>query len=96
VNGFRNPLAAAAQEGLTEAIKCLLEAGADPNNADMVRLLSSLSHHANSERCLTCNNSRDTALQHWCITITQKLYSILPVKEKARSIMDLSVKEHRK
>ncbi|RCV41741.1 hypothetical protein SETIT_9G160400v2 [Setaria italica] len=35
VNGFRNPLAAAAQEGLTEAIKCLLEAGADPNTPDV-------------------------------------------------------------
>nr|XP_034576706.1 ankyrin-1-like isoform X2 [Setaria viridis]TKV92352.1 hypothetical protein SEVIR_9G158700v2 [Setaria viridis] len=35
VNGIRNPLAAAAQEGLTEAIKCLLEAGADPNTPDV-------------------------------------------------------------
>ncbi|TVU46013.1 hypothetical protein EJB05_05526 [Eragrostis curvula] len=31
VNGIRNPLARAAREGLTEAVKCLLEAGANPN-----------------------------------------------------------------
>ncbi|CAL4890669.1 unnamed protein product [Urochloa decumbens] len=37
VNGFGsyNPLARAAEKGLTEAIKCLLEAGADPNVPDM-------------------------------------------------------------
>lgn len=34
VNGIGNPLARAAQEGLTEAIKCLLEAGANPNTTD--------------------------------------------------------------
>ncbi|KAF8763063.1 hypothetical protein HU200_008913 [Digitaria exilis] len=36
VNGFGcyNPLAKAAEKGLTEAIKCLLEAGADPNVPD--------------------------------------------------------------
>ncbi|KAL6638488.1 hypothetical protein ACP70R_023983 [Stipagrostis hirtigluma subsp. patula] len=37
VNGFGydNPLAIAAEKGLTEAIKCLLEAGSDPNVPDM-------------------------------------------------------------
>jgi ankyrin repeat protein len=40
VNGFGsyNPLAKAAKKGLTEAIKCLLEAGADPNVSDTVRI----------------------------------------------------------
>jgi ankyrin repeat protein len=39
VNGFGsyNPLAKAAKKGLTESIKCLLEAGADPNVPDTVR-----------------------------------------------------------
>ncbi|XP_039803038.1 protein phosphatase 1 regulatory subunit 12A-like isoform X2 [Panicum virgatum] len=32
--GFYNPLARAAEKGLTEAIKCLLEAGANPNVPD--------------------------------------------------------------
>lgn len=35
VNGTGNPLALAARIGLTEAIKCLLEAGANPNTPDM-------------------------------------------------------------
>ena len=35
--GFYNPLARAAEKGLTEAIKCLLEAGANPNVPDKVR-----------------------------------------------------------
>ncbi|GJM95974.1 hypothetical protein PR202_ga12773 [Eleusine coracana subsp. coracana] len=35
VNGVNNPLARAAREGLTEAIKCLLEAGANPNIPNM-------------------------------------------------------------
>jgi ankyrin repeat protein len=34
-----NPLLKAAEKGLTEAIKCLLEAGADANVLDMVRML---------------------------------------------------------
>ncbi|KAL6847462.1 hypothetical protein ACP4OV_023315 [Aristida adscensionis] len=33
--GSDNPLTSAAEKGLTEAIKCLLEAGADPNVPDM-------------------------------------------------------------
>ena len=53
VNGTGNPLALAARIGLTEAIKCLLEAGANPNTPDMVSLLSSLSHHTITESCLT-------------------------------------------
>ena len=35
-----NPLVTAAEKGLTEAIKCLLEAGANPNVIDRVRMLS--------------------------------------------------------
>nr|CAB3493927.1 unnamed protein product [Digitaria exilis] len=35
VNGIGEPLAVAAQRGLTEAIKCLLKAGANPNAPDM-------------------------------------------------------------
>ncbi|KAK3146669.1 hypothetical protein QOZ80_3BG0269780 [Eleusine coracana subsp. coracana] len=35
VNGVNNPLARAALEGLTEAIKCLLEAAANPNIPNM-------------------------------------------------------------
>ncbi|KAF8683153.1 hypothetical protein HU200_045014 [Digitaria exilis] len=35
VNGSGEPLAVAAQRGLTEAIKCLLKAGANPNVPDM-------------------------------------------------------------
>jgi hypothetical protein len=35
-----NPLADAAEKGLTEAIKCLLDAGANPNVLDKVRILS--------------------------------------------------------
>jgi ankyrin repeat protein len=38
-----NPLANAAEKGLTEAIKCLVEAGANPNVPDTVRMLF-LSH----------------------------------------------------
>ena len=34
-----NFLAKAAEKGLTEAIKCLLEAGANPNVVDTVRML---------------------------------------------------------
>lgn len=34
-----NPLAKAAEKGLTEVIKCLLDAGANPNVLDMVRML---------------------------------------------------------
>jgi ankyrin repeat protein len=45
VNGIGNPLATAAQEGLTEAIKCLLEAGANPNTTDWVSLLSCSHYH---------------------------------------------------
>ena len=45
MNDIDNPLARAVREGLTEAIKCLLEAGANPNAPDLVSLLSSLSHH---------------------------------------------------
>ena len=37
------PLVAAAEKGLTEVIKCLLEAGANPNVPDTVRM-HSLSH----------------------------------------------------
>ncbi|XP_062213683.1 LOW QUALITY PROTEIN: uncharacterized protein LOC133914635 [Phragmites australis] len=36
VNGIAGPLARAAQEGLTEATKLLLEAGANPNIPDML------------------------------------------------------------
>ena len=57
VNGIGNPLAFAARKGLTEAIKCLLEAGANPNTPDMVSLRSSLSHHTITESCLTGNSS---------------------------------------
>jgi ankyrin repeat protein len=42
-NPFDNPLVKAAEKGLTEAIKCLLEAGANPNVHDTVRMLL-LSH----------------------------------------------------
>lgn len=35
VNGIGNPLARAVKEGLTEAIRCLLEAGANPNAPDL-------------------------------------------------------------
>ena len=38
-----DPLLTAAEKGLTEAIKCLLEAGANPNVFDRVRMLF-LSH----------------------------------------------------
>ena len=38
-----NPLAEAAEKGLTEAIKCLLDAGANPNVPNTVRMLF-LSH----------------------------------------------------
>jgi ankyrin repeat protein len=40
-----NPLARAAEKGLTEAIKCLLEAGANPNVPDTVRFASCYMHH---------------------------------------------------
>jgi ankyrin repeat protein len=42
-NPLDNPLVKAAEKGLTEAIKCLLEAGANPNVHDTVRMLL-LSH----------------------------------------------------
>lgn len=47
MNGFGsyNPLARAAEKGLTEAIKCLLEAGANPNVPDTVRFASCYMHH---------------------------------------------------
>jgi ankyrin repeat protein len=42
-NPFDNPLVKAAEKGLIEAIKCLLEAGANPNVPNTVRILF-LSH----------------------------------------------------
>jgi len=47
VNGFGSysPLAKAAEKGLTEAIKCLLDAGANPNVPDTVRYASCCMHH---------------------------------------------------
>lgn len=47
MNGFGsyNPLAKAAEKGLTETIKCLLEAGANPNVPDTVRFASCCMHH---------------------------------------------------
>lgn len=38
MNDVNNSLARAASEGLTECVKCLLEAGADPNRPDEVTL----------------------------------------------------------
>ena len=46
--GFYNPLARAAEKGLTEAIKCLLEAGANPNVPDKVRSAFVASLHCSS------------------------------------------------
>lgn len=54
-NPCDNPLAKAAEKGLTEAMKCLLEAGANPNVLDTVRMLF-LSHILVS--CLTFTFSR--------------------------------------
>lgn len=62
MNGIGEPLAVAARRGLTEAIKCLLKAGANPNASDMVSLLSSLSHNTISVSCLTCNSSSPTTI----------------------------------
>lgn len=47
MNGFGsyNPLAKASKKGLTEAIKCLLEAGANPNVPDTVRFASCCMRH---------------------------------------------------
>ena len=45
MNEIGNPLARAAREGLTEAIKCLLEAGANPNTTDCVSLLPCSHYH---------------------------------------------------
>lgn len=45
MNGVNNSLAGAAGNGLTEAIKWSLEAGANPNTPESVSLLSFLSHH---------------------------------------------------
>jgi hypothetical protein len=49
VFGSYNPLATAAEKGLTEAIKCLLEAGANPNVPDTVRFTFVASVHCSSD-----------------------------------------------
>lgn len=51
MNDANNYLAKAATEGLTEAIKCLLEAGANPNCPDEVTF--PLVFHNTIVRCLT-------------------------------------------
>jgi hypothetical protein len=50
-----NPLVKAVEKGLTEATKCLLEAGANPNVLDMVRMLI-WAHVLVS--CLACSINR--------------------------------------
>ena len=45
MNDVNNSLARAASEGLTEVVKCLLEAGADPNRPDEVTFSIFLWYH---------------------------------------------------
>jgi hypothetical protein len=55
VNTANGPLGKAVEKGLTEATKCLLEAGANPNVPDMVRMLI-WAHLLVS--CLACSFNR--------------------------------------
>jgi hypothetical protein len=63
VSRFLHPLARSAEKGLTESIKCLVEAGANANVPDKVRL-AILLHYSSVLR--NCNLSKKWLFFYLC------------------------------